>query len=79
MASFILYLIASGKAGFDLVASGFAANGYGEHSPGAYSLFAALVAEIVSDLHIFVGHPRDPPTSGPRQVLPVLPSAWPLL
>jgi aquaporin Z len=45
--SFILYLIASGKSGFDLVASGFAANGYGEHSPGGYSLFAALVAEVV--------------------------------
>jgi aquaporin Z len=47
VASFILYLIASGKPGFDLVASGFAANGYGEHSPGGYSLFAALVAEVV--------------------------------
>ena len=47
VASFMLYLIASGKAGFDLVASGFAANGYGEHSPGGYSLFAALVAEVV--------------------------------
>jgi aquaporin Z len=45
--SFILYLIASGKSGFDLMASGFAANGYGEHSPGGYSLFAALVAEVV--------------------------------
>jgi aquaporin Z len=47
VASFVLYLIASGKPGFDLVASGFAANGYGEHSPGGYSLFAALVAEVV--------------------------------
>jgi aquaporin Z len=46
-ASFVLYLIASGKPGFDLVASGFAANGYGEHSPGGYSLFASLVAEVV--------------------------------
>jgi len=45
-AAAVLYLIASGKAGFDLSA-GFAANGYGEHSPGGYSLFAALVAEIV--------------------------------
>ncbi len=42
----VLYLIASGKAGFD-VAAGFAANGYGEHSPGGYSLLAALVAEVV--------------------------------
>lgn len=45
-AAAVLYLIASGKAGFDLSA-GFAANGYGEHSPDGYSLFAALVAEIV--------------------------------
>jgi len=41
-----LYLIASGKAGFD-VSAGFASNGYGEHSPGGYSMVAALVAEIV--------------------------------
>src|SRR5215472_15820872 len=41
--AFILYVIASGKPGFDLVASGFAANGYGQHSPGKYSLLAALV------------------------------------
>jgi aquaporin Z len=42
----VLYLIASGKAGFDL-SGGFAANGFGEHSPGGYSLLAALVAEVV--------------------------------
>jgi len=42
----VLYLIASGKAGFDLSA-GFASNGYGEHSPGKYSLLAALVCEVV--------------------------------
>jgi aquaporin Z len=42
----VLYLIASGKAGFTLT-SGFAANGYGEHSPGGYTLAAALVAEVV--------------------------------
>jgi aquaporin Z len=41
----ILYLIASGKAGFDLSA-GFASNGYGDHSPGKYSMTAALVAEV---------------------------------
>jgi len=40
----ILYLIASGKEGFDL--GGFASNGYGEHSPGGYSMRAALVTEI---------------------------------
>ena len=43
----ILYLIATGKDGFDLVGSGFAANGFGEHSPGGYSMTAALVTEIV--------------------------------
>jgi aquaporin Z len=43
----VLYLIASGKAGFDVVASGFAANGYGAHSPGGYSLAAAFIAEVV--------------------------------
>jgi aquaporin Z len=46
VAAGVLYLIASGKAGFDL-AGGFASNGYGEHSPGGYSLVAALVCEIV--------------------------------
>jgi aquaporin Z len=45
-AAAVLYLIASGKAGFDL-AGGFASNGYGEHSPGGYSLLAALIAEVV--------------------------------
>ena len=42
----VLYLIASGKAGFDL-SGGFAANGYGAHSPGGYSMMAALIAEVV--------------------------------
>jgi aquaporin Z len=42
----VLYIIASGKAGFD-VSSGFASNGYGDHSPGGYSLFSALVTEVV--------------------------------
>ncbi|QFI38579.1 aquaporin Z [Moritella marina ATCC 15381] len=41
-----LYVIASGQAGFD-ASAGFASNGYGEHSPGGYSLVAALVTEIV--------------------------------
>jgi len=45
-AGFILYLIASGKAGFSF-SGGFASNGYGEHSPGNYSAFAALVTEVV--------------------------------
>jgi aquaporin Z len=42
----VLYVIAGGAAGFD-VAKGFASNGYGEHSPGGYSLLAALVTEVV--------------------------------
>ncbi len=46
LAAAVLYFIASGAPGFDL-AKGFAANGYGEHSPGHYGLPAALVAEIV--------------------------------
>jgi aquaporin Z len=46
VAGAVLYVIASGAAGFDL-AAGFASNGYGEHSPGGYSLVSALVAEIV--------------------------------
>ncbi len=48
-----MYLIASGKAGFD-VAAGFASNGYGEHSPGGYSLTAALVTEVVMTLMFLV-------------------------
>jgi aquaporin Z len=46
IASAVLYVIASGKEGFSL-AGGFAANGYGEHSPGGYTMVAALVAEVV--------------------------------
>ncbi|WP_409422117.1 aquaporin Z [Pseudaeromonas sp. ZJS20] len=42
----VLYIIASGQSGFDL-AAGFASNGYGDHSPGGYSLTAALVCEVV--------------------------------
>jgi len=42
----VLYVIASGKAGFD-ASAGFASNGYGDHSPGGYSLHAAIVAELV--------------------------------
>ena len=42
----VLYIIASGKAGFD-VSAGFASNGYGAHSPGGYTLVAALLCEVV--------------------------------
>jgi len=46
LASSVLYVIASGAAGFDL-SGGFASNGYGAHSPGGYSMGAAFVAEFV--------------------------------
>ncbi len=49
----VLYVIASGKAGFD-VAAGFASNGYDTHSPGGYSLVAALVTEIVMTMMFLV-------------------------
>lgn len=42
----VLCLVASGKVGFD-VSTGFASNGYGEHSPGKYTMFAALLTEMV--------------------------------
>ena len=43
----VLYLIASGKTGFDAVSSGFASNGFGEHSPNGYDMMAALLIEFV--------------------------------
>jgi aquaporin Z len=46
LAAAVLYAIASGRPDFDL-SGGFAANGYGDHSPGHYSLLAALIAEVV--------------------------------
>ena len=49
----VLYLIASGQTGFDL-AAGFASNGYGEHSPGGYSLRAAFVTEVVMTMMFLV-------------------------
>ncbi len=48
----VLFVIASGKTGFDVTA-GFASNGYGAHSPGGYSLFSAFVTEVVMTL-IFI-------------------------
>jgi aquaporin Z len=49
----VLYLIASGKAGFD-VSAGFASNGYGDHSPGKYSMVAALVCELVMTMMFLI-------------------------
>ncbi|SAL56565.1 aquaporin Z [Caballeronia humi] len=45
--AFVLSVIANGAPGFDLVSSGFATNGFGEHSPGHYTLLAAFVCEVV--------------------------------
>ncbi|MGE0554626.1 MAG: aquaporin Z [Gemmatimonadales bacterium] len=53
VAGAVLYLIASGKAGFD-PSAGFAANGYGAHSPGGYGLTAALVTEVVMTMMFLV-------------------------
>jgi aquaporin Z len=53
VAGLIIYIIASGKPGFD-VANGFACNGYGEHSPGGYSLASALVTEIVMTMMFLI-------------------------
>jgi aquaporin Z len=49
----VLYLIASGKAGFDVTA-GFASNGFGEHSPGKYTMFAALLTEVVMTMMFLI-------------------------
>lgn len=49
----VLYLIASGKAGFD-VSAGFASNGFGEHSPGQYSMLAAVVTEVVMTMMFLI-------------------------
>lgn len=49
----VLYLIASGKAGFD-VSAGFASNGYGDHSPGGYSLQSALICEVIMTMMFLI-------------------------
>jgi len=49
----VLHIIASGADGFD-VAAGFASNGYGEHSPGGYTMLAALVTEVVMTMMFLV-------------------------
>ncbi|WP_219116181.1 aquaporin Z [Janthinobacterium sp. UMAB-56] len=49
----VLYVIASGQAGFD-VSKGFASNGYGAHSPGGYSMLSALVIEIVLTMFFLI-------------------------
>jgi aquaporin Z len=49
----VLYIIASGQPGFD-VAGGFASNGYADHSPGGYSMLAALVTEVVMTMMFLI-------------------------
>ena len=53
-AAALLYLIASGQAGYDLATSGLAANGYGAHSPGGYTLTSGLVIEVVLTLGFLI-------------------------
>ena len=53
LAGGVLYLIANGKEGFD-VTSGFASNGYGEHSPGGYSMMASFVTEVVMTMMFLI-------------------------
>lgn len=53
LAGAVLYVIASGAAGFD-VTKGFASNGYGDHSPGGYSLVSALVIEVVMTMFFLI-------------------------
>jgi len=53
VAGAVLYVIASGKAGFD-VSAGFASNGFGEHSPGKYSMLAAFVCEVVMTMMFLI-------------------------
>jgi aquaporin Z len=53
VAGLVLYVIASGKEGFDL-AGGFASNGFGEHSPGGYSMTADLVTEVVMTMMFLI-------------------------
>lgn len=66
----VLYVIASGKAGFSL-AGGFAANGYGEHSPGGYTLLAGLVAEIVLTAFFLIVILGSTHKDAPSQLAPI--------
>jgi aquaporin Z len=66
----VLYLIASGKAGFELSA-GFASNGYGAHSPGGYSLLAALVCEVVMTMMFLIVILGATDTRAPQGMAPI--------
>jgi aquaporin Z len=71
VAAFVLWVIASGKDGFDASESGFASNGYGDHSPDGYSLLACLVTEVVLTaffLYVILGSTD---TRAPRGFAPI--------
>jgi aquaporin Z len=73
LAALVLWTIASGKEGFDLVGSGFAANGFGAHSPGGYSIGAAFLMEVVMTfmfLFVILGatDPRAPAALAPLAI-----------
>jgi len=72
LAGAVLYAIASGAAGFD-ASAGFASNGYGEHSPGGYSLLSCLICEVVMTfmfvvIVLNVTSPKAPPGFGPLAI-----------
>lgn len=66
----VLYLVASGKAGFD-VSAGFASNGFGEHSPGGYSLLAAALIEGVLTAGFLIVILGATSTAAPQNLAPV--------
>ena len=70
LAASVLYLIASGKPDFNL-SSGFAANGYGEHSPGGYPLLSGFVAEIVLTFMFLIIIMGSTHGSAPRGFAPI--------
>jgi aquaporin Z len=70
LASAVLYVIASGRQGFD-VSAGFATNGYGAHSPGGYSLLACLVAEMMLTLFFLLVIMGSTDTRAPQGFAPI--------
>jgi len=66
----VLFVIASGKAGFSL-AGGFASNGYADHSPGGYSLVACLVAEVVLTAFFLIVIMGSTDTRAPKGLAPI--------
>ncbi len=70
LAGGVLYLIASGKGGFD-VAAGFASNGYGVHSPGGYSLSAAMMTEVVMTMMFLLIILGATDKAAPRNLAPI--------